>query len=147
MNIRLLVKLSGRLLRGTKMNNGKILSVYEYYVMREYGKRSKRLQDIMERALLYFKQGGYGLEDCYKKPSFKKISAYLECECMADELGYYQAYSTILGYNCSFFSWCGLWVTKKPLLNDNLVTIYLRYDTHTKYRLYPIISVDINDIK
>ena len=121
--------------------------MYEYAVMRDYGKRSKRLQGILERALLCFKQGGYTLENCYRKPSFNKISAYLECEWLAEDKGYYQAYSTILGYNTYTFSWCGLWVTKTPILNDNFVTIYLRYDTASNCRLYPIISVDINDIK
>lgn len=103
-------------------------------------KRTPVEERICKQALSRFKRGSLGLQDCYKRPSFAKISAYLECETLAEESGVEQICSTIIGYNCQAFSWAAVWADKAAT-KDGYITIYLRYETAWHCRLIEVCSV------
>lgn len=103
-------------------------------------KRTHVDEEICRRALSRFKGGRLDIADCYKNPSQAKISAYLECERLADEYGFEQVCSSIIGYNCQAFSWVAVWADKTPD-SDGYITIYLRYDTAWHCRLIEICRV------
>lgn len=129
------------------MNNRAIF--YHFTKAIECGTGIKRthLEDaICRRALARFKSGSLDLQDCYKKPSQAKISAYLECESLAEDCNMEQACSSVLGYNCSTFSWVAVWADKAPFI-DGYITIYLRYDTAWRCRLIPVCSVPYEWVK
>lgn len=103
-------------------------------------KLSRKDEQICLRALARFKTGSLDLQDCYKKPSFAKISAYLECESLADDCGVEQVCSSVIGYNCNAFSWGAVWADKTSD-NDGYISIYLRYDTAWHCRLIEVCRV------
>lgn len=104
-------------------------------------KRTRIEDDICRRALTRFKSGSLDLGDCYKHPSFAKISAYMECESLADDYGVEQVCSSVIGYNSQTFSWAAVWCDTKPNPIDGYVTIYLRYDTAWHSRLIAVCSI------
>lgn len=111
------------------MNNREILFYFAKYVECGGGyKLTSKQKALCVRALERFKRGCVNIVDCYKKPSFRKISAYLECEALHIDKNVKQIYSSVVSYNSQFFSWAGLWVDSSP--NEmGYINIYLRYDT------------------
>ena len=103
-------------------------------------KRTRVEEEICRRALARFKSGTLDLHDCYKKPSFAKISAYLECESLADDCGVEQVCASVIGYNCDTFSWAAVWADRTRD-RDGYITIYLRYDTAWHCRLIEVCRV------
>lgn len=119
-------------------------TIFNYVVgMIEHGLGVRRtlVEDaICRQAISRFKAGGVNLEDCYKKPSHAKISAYLECESMWEECGVKQVCSSIVGYNCQSFSWAALWVDNEPDKNG-CASVYIRYDTRRHCKLIEVCCV------
>lgn len=103
-------------------------------------KRTPLEEAICRRVLARFKSGSLDLEDCYKRPSFAKISAYLECERLYLDSEVEQICSSIIGYNSSVFSWAAVWADKAPDKDGN-ISIYLRYDTAWHCRLIEVCQV------
>lgn len=129
------------------MNNKAVFEFFKYYVESGFGiKRTKTEQAICEYALRRFGSGCLDLADCYKKPSQAKISAYLECEYQWHEHEVVEVCSSVLGYNCSMFSWAGLWVDRNPSI-DGCATIYLKYDTAWHSKLIEVCSVPYEYVK
>lgn len=129
------------------MNKTKVFELFNYCVKyREGFKRTNQDQAICERALQRFKGGCLRLDDCYKRPSDAKISAYLECESLSKEHGYFQVCSSVLGYNCNFFSWVALWADCKSDYTGE-VTIYLRFDTISSGKLIKVCRVPFDWVR
>lgn len=129
------------------MNNNTVFKFFKTCVECGYGiKRTKKEQAICERALRRFESGYLDLSECYKKPSQAKISAYLECEYQWREHEVVEVCGSVLGYNCSVFSWVGLWVDRAPSI-DGYVTIYLKYNTAWKSKLIKVCSVPYEYVK
>lgn len=123
------------------MNNRAIFYHFTKAIECGTGVKRTRVEDgICRRALARFKSGSLDLEDCYKNPSQAKISAYLECESLAGGCDVEQACSSVLGYNCSTFSWIAVWADKAPDKDGN-ISIYLRYDTLWHCRLIEVCQV------
>lgn len=145
--MRLRVKLLQSVVRYKTMDKRAIFYHFTKAIERGAGiKRTPLEEAICRRALARFKRGSLGLEDCYKKPSFAKISAYLECESLAEDCGVEQVCSSVIGYNCDTFSWGAVWVDKTPD-NDGHITIYLRYDTAWHRRLIEVCRVPYELVK
>lgn len=129
------------------MNNEVIFSLFREHIRYNLGiKRTRAEQAICERALKRFEGGCLKLRDCYKAPSQEKIRAYNECEIEYLYNECVQVMSSVLGYNCSTFSWVGLWVDFTPTI-DGYVTIYLKYNTAWRDKLIEICSIDYRYIK
>lgn len=123
------------------MNKRAIFYHFTKAIEQGAGIKRTHLEDYICRlALARFKSGCLNLEDSYKKPSFAKISAYLECESLAEDCGVEQVCSSVIGYNCSTFSWGAVWADRAPD-NKGYITIYLRYDTAWRCRLIRVCRV------
>ena len=130
------------------MKNELIFSIFREHVRYNLGiKRTKKEQTICEQALRCFERGCVSLYDCYKTPPEAKIRAYNECEVEYLYSECVQVVSSVLGHNCSAFSWAGLWVDSIPNPIDGYVTIYLKYNTVWHSRLIEICSIDYRYLK
>lgn len=129
------------------MNNRKIFWYFTKCVENGEGcKRTAEEDKICKRALWRFTHGALDLDDCYKKPSKAKISAYLECESLYLDYRVEEICSSVIGYNTCAFSWAAVWAVKAPDKDGN-ISIYLRYDTAWHCRLIKVCQVPYEWVK